>query len=65
MTTIEKGAFANCKNLKSITIKTGKLTKKSVGKNAFKGISSKVVVKVPQGKVKAYKKMLQARGLSK
>lgn len=65
VTTIQKGAFANCKNLKSITIKTTKLTKKSVGKNAFKGIPAKTTIKVPKGKVKEYRKILQARGLSK
>ncbi|MCI8648351.1 MAG: leucine-rich repeat domain-containing protein [Firmicutes bacterium] len=63
--TIQKGAFVNCKNLKSITIKTTKLTKASVGKNAFKGIYAKAVIKVPKGKASAYKKFLQARGLSK
>lgn len=62
---IQKGAFANCKNLKIITIKTAKLTKKTVGANAFKGIPEKASIKVPKGKAKEYKKLLQAKGLSK
>lgn len=31
---------------------------KKVGKNAFKGINKKAVIKVPAAKVKAYKKLL-------
>lgn len=54
--------FAGCKNLKKITIKTKKL--KKVGKNAFKNISKKAVIKVPKGKLKKYKKILRKKGLS-
>ena len=32
---------------------------------SFKGITKKTVVKVPKGKVKAYKKLLQSKGLDK
>lgn len=63
--TIQKGAFASCGNLKTITIKTAKLSKKTVGANAFKGIPAKATVKVPKGKVKEYKKLLQSRGLNR
>ena len=45
---IGKQAFAGCKNLKSIIIRTPYLTKKSVGAKAFKGISSKAVIKVQE-----------------
>ena len=62
--TIGKNAFYGCKNLKKITIKSEKLTSKSIAKNAFRGISKKTVVKVPASKYKAYKKMLYAKGLN-
>ncbi len=61
--TIGKQAFYKCKSLKSITIKTSKLTSKKVGKNAFKGIHSKAVIKVPKKKVTTYKKLLKAKGI--
>lgn len=60
---IGKYAFYGCKNLKKITVKTSKLTKKTVGKNAFGKINAKAKVKVPKKKLKAYKKMLKARGI--
>lgn len=65
VTTIQSGAFANCRNLKSITIKTTKLSNKKVGAGAFKGTAVKARVKTPKGKAKIYKKLLQAKGLSK
>ena len=58
-------AFAGCKNLKNITIKTSYLTKKKVGAKAFKGISAKAVIKVPKKQLKAYQKMLISKGVSK
>lgn len=57
--------FYKCKKMESITIKTAKLTSKKVGYQAFKGLPSKVVVKVPKGKLNAYKKILISKGLSK
>nr|MCR5797490.1 leucine-rich repeat protein [Eubacterium sp.] len=60
---IGKNAFYGCKNLKKIIIKTTKLTKKSVGKNAFAKINAKAKIKVPKKKLKAYKKILKARGV--
>ena len=54
-----------CKNLKNITIKTMKLTKKNVGSKAFSGIHAKAVIKVPKKKQSAYKKILKARGVTK
>ncbi|MDD6069368.1 MAG: type I pullulanase [Clostridiales bacterium] len=61
---IGEDAFYGSKNLKKITIKTTKLTNKNVGKKAFKGISSKAVIKVPKNKAAAYKKLLQSKGIS-
>ena len=65
VTEIGKNAFGSCKNLKTLTIKSAKLTKKGLASGSFKGISKKTVVKVPKGKVKAYKKLLQSKGLDK
>lgn len=56
-------AFYGCKKLKKITIKTTKLTSKKVGSQAFKGIASKATIKVPKKKLKAYKKLLKAKGV--
>lgn len=61
---IGKQAFYGCKKLKSITIKTTKLTSKRVGSEAFKGVYSKTVIKVPKSKLTAYKKLLKAKGIS-
>lgn len=58
-------AFQNCSKLKSIVIKSTKLTAKKVGKNAFKGINKKATFKVPKSKVKAYKKIVKAKGAGK
>ena len=63
VTKIGKQAFASCKKLKTITIKTKKLTAKSVGKKAFKGINPKAVIKVPKKKLDAYRTILKARGV--
>ena len=60
---IGKNAFSGCKNLKTVTIKTTLLTKKTVGKNAFKGINAKAKVKVPKSKLKAYKSILKTAGI--
>jgi len=62
---IGKNAFNGCKKLKNIVIKTKKLKSKNVGKNAFKGISSKPAIKAPKGKVKQYKKIIKAKGAGK
>jgi M6 family metalloprotease-like protein len=62
---IGKKAFYGCKGLKSITIKTSKLKSRTVGKQAFSGISKKVVVKVQKKKKKVYRKLLTAKGLPK
>jgi len=61
---ISSKAFYGCKKLKKITIKTSKLTKRTVGSKAFKGIYSRVVIKVPKSRKKAYKKILRERGIN-
>ena len=61
ITSIGAKAFSGCKALKKITIKSTKL--KKVGKNAFKGIHAKAVIKAPKAKLKAYKKLLRAGGM--
>lgn len=60
---IKEKAFGKCSKLKKITIKTEKLTQKKVGKQVFKGIHTKAVINVPSKKLKAYKKLLRARGV--
>lgn len=60
---IGKNAFSGCKKLKSITIKSKKLTAKTVGSNAFKGIHRKAKIKVPKSKLKSYKKLLKKKGI--
>lgn len=62
---IGKSAFYGCKKLKDITIKTTKLTSKKVGSKAFKGTPKKAKVKVPKKSLKAYKKFLVKKGISK
>lgn len=56
-------AFAGCRKLKNITIKSKSL--KQVGRKAFKGISKKAVIRVPSGKYRAYTSLLAKRGQSK
>lgn len=60
---IGKRAFYNCKNLKSITIKSELLKKNSIGANAFKGLPSDAVVTVPKEKLSTYKSILKSKGL--
>ena len=61
---IGKQAFCNCKKLRSITIKTSTLSGKTVGSKAFAGTYKNPTVKVPTKQLKAYKKLLKARGMS-
>ena len=51
---IGKNAFKGCKKLNTITIKTTLLTKNAIGKDSFKGISSKATFKCPKKKLKNY-----------
>ena len=61
VTSIGSKAFYKCSKLKSITIKSKSM--KSVGKNAFKGISKNVKVTVPKNKYNAYRKLFKKAGL--
>lgn len=65
VTRIGSRAFYKCTRLRSLTIKTRKLTKKKVGSNAFRGSYAQMVVHVPSGKAKAYRKILRAKGAGK
>ena len=60
---IGKNAFSGDGKLKSIQIKSKKLT--SVGKRALKNISAKAVIKVPKSKKKAYTSLLKGKGQKK
>jgi len=63
VTSLGREAFANCSNLKKITVKSTKL--KSIGKNAFKGIKKKATIKVPKSKLTKYKTLFKGKGQSK
>ncbi|WP_167955161.1 leucine-rich repeat domain-containing protein [Anaerosporobacter faecicola] len=58
-----EGLFEGCKNLNKIIVKSKKI--KSCFKGAFKGINKKVIIQVPESKLKSYKSMFQKNGLSK
>ena len=63
--TIGKNAFSGCKNLKKITIKTTKLTAKSIKAKAFTGINKKATIYCPKTKKAAYKKIFLKKGMKK
>ena len=63
VTKIGTAAFYGDKKLKTIVISSAKL--KSVGRQAFKGIYTKAVVKAPKSRLSAYKKLLKRAGLPK
>lgn len=63
--TIKKDAFAGCKTLRKIIVKTKKLTKKTVAKKAFRGVRKNVRIIVPKKKKQAYKKLFYQRGPNK
>ena len=63
--TIKKDAFAGCKTLRKIIVKTKKLTKKTVAKKAFRGVRKNVRIIVPKKKKQAYRKLFYQRGLNK
>jgi hypothetical protein len=54
--------FRGDKKLTGIKLKTTKLTKSSIGKNALKGTSRKLTIKVPKEKLSAYKKYFKEKG---
>ena len=60
--TIGKQAFYNSNKLKTVVIISTKLNK--VSSQAFKGTAKKITIKVPKKKQKAYKRLLNKKGLS-
>ena len=62
---IGASAFQGDKKLTKITLKSTLLKKGSVGKNAFKGTSKKLVIKVPAKAKKVYKKFFKTKGNKK
>lgn len=58
-------AFYGCSKLKTLTIKSAKLTKKKIGSKAFAKTPKSMTVKVSKKKFKAYKSMLIGRGVNK
>lgn len=59
VTSIGKKAFKGCSNLKKVVVKSKKL--QTVGAKAFAKINKKAVIKVPKGKMKAYKKIFKKK----
>ena len=56
---ISNNAFFKCKRLKTVTIKSVLLTKKTASKRAFKGVGKKMVIKVPKKMKKVYVKIFK------
>ncbi len=56
-------AFNDCKKLKTITIKSTKLTDKNVDKNAFTGMPDTTIIKCPKSSVKKYKTLFIKKGV--
>lgn len=56
---ISNNAFFKCPALKTVTIKSVLLTKKTANKKAFKGVNKKMVIKVPKKVKKAYVKIFK------
>lgn len=52
-------AFNNCPNLKKVTVKSTKLTKKTASKKSFNKVNKKMVVKVPKKVKKTYVKIFK------
>ena len=59
---IAKKAFADCKKLKKVIIKSTSI--KKIGRKAFAG-KKKITIKVPKKKKKAYKKLLKKAKINK
>ena len=56
---ISNNAFFKCKSLKTVTIKSVLLTKKTASKRAFKDVGKKMVIKVPKKMKKVYVKIFK------
>ena len=57
VTNIGANAFLSCKNLRTVNIKSTKLTK--VGTKAFYGTHNKITFVLPKGKAASYKKLIK------
>ncbi|MCI5883450.1 MAG: leucine-rich repeat domain-containing protein, partial [Eubacterium sp.] len=64
VTKIGSKAFYGCSKIKTLTIKSTKLTTKKIGSKAFTKTPKKMTVKVPKSKLKSYKKLLKAKGVN-
>ena len=62
---IGKATFKGCSRLKVIVIKSKLLNENNLSNGVFKGVSAKVVIKVPKDKVKEYRKLFRKKGLNK
>ena len=58
-------AFYGCSKLKTLKIKTTKLTAKKIGSKAFSKTPKSMKVTIPKKKFKTYKSMLIKRGVNK
>ena len=58
---IKAGAFADCKKLKRIVIKTKKL--KKIGRKACSGVKKNCVIVVPKNMKKYYKKLIKEKNV--
>ena len=56
---IAKKAFNKCPNLKTVVIKSTKLTKKTASKKCFSKVHKKMVIKVPKKVKKSYAKIFK------
>ncbi len=63
--TIGDQAFYGCSKLKAITIKGNKFQERYIEVGAFKGIPKTATVYCPKKCLKAYRKLLRAKGLPK
>ena len=62
---IGEKAFYNCSRLKRVTIKSKKIKKTTVKRNAFKGTKKTIKIIVPKKKKSSYKKILFEKGINK
>ena len=56
---INSNVFFNCKNLKTVIIKSVRITGKTANKKAFKNAHKKLVIRVPKKVKKIYKKIFK------
>ena len=65
VTSIGSKAFYDCSKLKTLTMKSTKLTAKKLGSKAFGKTPKSITVKLPKKKSVAYKSMLIKSGVNK